>query len=44
MKNQNKKAVVVKNIIDVIADIAYGSASIFGMYQPKEPKRIKNRK
>ena len=44
MKNQNKKAVVVKNNIDVIADITYGSASFFGMYQPKKHKKNDNRK
>ncbi len=41
MKDVNKKvASVVKKIAETMADIAYGSASVWGVYQPKEPKKI----
>ncbi len=38
---KNKKsvvAVIIKNVATKTANIAFGSASICGMYQPKEPK------
>lgn len=33
-------AKAIKNIADKMAKISYGTASGWGAYQPKEPKRI----
>ncbi|MDE6834490.1 MAG: cyclic lactone autoinducer peptide [Ruminococcus sp.] len=41
MKKANKAvASVVKKISETMANITYGSASVWGIYQPKEPKKI----
>ena len=38
---KNKMAKVVANAVKAMANKACGSASIWGAYQPKEPKKIK---
>lgn len=40
-KNKSMKtvALVVKKIAGTMADIAYGTASVCGMHQPKEPAK-----
>jgi len=41
MSKANKKAAsIIKKIAETMADITYGSASIWGMHQPKEPKKL----
>jgi len=35
-----KPAVVVKDIIDIVIDLANGSASCWGYYQVKEPSEV----
>ena len=39
--NASVVAVIIKTVAAKMADIAFGSASICGMYQPKEPKAKK---
>ena len=40
MKKANFATVVLlKKIAELAADVSYGSASILGMYQPKEPMK-----
>lgn len=39
-KANNKVAKAIKNVAGIMADIACGSASVWGMYQPKEPKKL----
>ncbi len=44
MKNMGKtnlSAEIVKVIADKMAKISYGTASIWGMHQPKEPNKKK---
>ena len=44
MKNVGKSTVsaeIVKVIADKMAKISYGTASIWGMHQPKEPSKKK---
>ncbi len=44
MKNTGKanlSAEIVKVIADKMAKLSYGSASIWGMHQPKEPTKKK---
>ena len=31
----------IKNVADIMAQISYGTASGWGMYQPKQPKKAK---
>ena len=40
-KNAPIIAKTIKNIADKMAKISYGTASGWGAYQPKEPKKIK---
>ncbi len=40
MKKSNLMALTIKEIAGKTANIACGSASIFGVYQPKEPKKL----
>lgn len=37
MKNNKKVAIIVRDIARKTAEISCGSASFFGIYQPKEP-------
>ncbi len=40
MKKTNKKvALMIKKLAETMADFNYGSASAWGMHQPKEPKK-----
>lgn len=41
MRKANKNtAKAIKKIAGAMANIACGSASVWGMYQPKEPKKL----
>lgn len=40
MKANKKVATIVKKVAEKMADVAYGSASVWGVYQPREPKKI----
>ena len=44
MKKTNKTATLIKKISETMADISFGTASIWGIYQPKEPASVKKRK
>lgn len=37
---KNKTATTVKKIAETMADFSFGTASVFGLYQPKQPKKI----
>lgn len=37
---KNKTAHAIKSIAERMANMACGSASAWGMYQPKEPKKL----
>ena len=39
-KAKNKTAHAIKSIAERMANMACGSASAWGMYQPKEPKKL----
>ena len=39
-KAKNKTAHAIKSIAERMANMAWGSASAWGMYQPKEPKKL----
>lgn len=40
-KKATTTAVVIKNVAEKMAKISYGTASGWGMYQPKQPKKAK---
>ena len=45
MGNANKKAAyVIKKIAEKMADLGYGAASMWGLHQPKEPKKLNTSK
>lgn len=40
-KKATTTAVIIKNIAEKMAKVSCNSASVWGMYQPKQPKRTK---
>ncbi len=40
MSKNKTIALAIKTIARKTADVSCGSASMFGMYQPKEPKKL----
>ena len=40
MKNLTKTAKTISGVAKLMADKACGSASVWGTYQPKEPKKL----
>ena len=41
MKKSNKAARLIKKVTGKMADVSFGAASIWGVYQPKEPVSVK---
>lgn len=41
MKKSNNTAKTIAKVVKAMGDISYGSASVWGIYQPKEPKKSK---
>lgn len=37
---KNKTATTIKKIAETMADFSFGTASVFGLYHPKQPKKI----
>lgn len=37
-KGTNKVALAIKKVVDIMAKASFGAASIWGIYQIKEPK------
>ncbi len=40
-KKANKAAKVIKKVSGSMAKVSFGAASVWSIYQPKEPKQIK---
>lgn len=43
-KTNKKTASVIKKLAETMANAAYDSASMWGMHQPKEPKKVNTSK
>jgi len=44
MKRHNHGAKAIKKVADTMAKMGYGAASVWSIYQPKEPKKPSSKK